>query len=194
MKNKVFAMVFLAVITIGFLTGCNLGNFNVTSQERTVEGFNDISLIGVGNVNVHPGENFKVVVTTDSNLQDRVITTVNGNTLLITEKSGSFSSTELDIDVYLPELKNISLSGAGNFNIYAGEAFDLEIYTSGTGNIDAQNYQVENITITHSGVGTSKIWATNTLKGNLTGVGNILYKGTPTISVNKEGIGTIKPL
>jgi len=194
MKNKVFTMAFLAVITAGFITGCNMGNFNVISQERTAEGFNEIALTGMGNINVHPAENYKVIVTTDSNLQDRVATTVNGNTLRITQKSGSFSSTELDIDVYLPELKSISLNGAGNFNINAGEASELNISISGTGNINAQNYQVENITITHSGVGTSKIWATNTIKGNLSGVGSIFYKGNPTISVNKTGVGTIEAL
>jgi len=202
MKGNVFAMAFLAVMAVGFFTGCKMGNGNVTSQERTnvishektAEGFNEITLIGAGNVNVHPGENYRVIVTTDNNLQDRIITTVNGNTLWITQKSGSFNSTELTIDVYLPELRNISLDGAGNIKINAGEACELDLSLSGAGNIDAQNFQVQNITITHSGVGNSKIWATNTLHGNLSGVGNILYKGNPAINVKRTGVGTIKPL
>jgi len=200
MKGNV--LVLGAIMILGFFSGCHLGNGNVTSQERTnviseektAEGFNGITLIGVGNVNVHPGENYRVIVTTGSNLQDRVITTVDGKTLQITQKSGSFNSTELTIDVYLPELKNITLDGAGKFKVHAGETSELDLSISGTGNIDAQNFQVQNITITHSGVGTSKIWATDTLNGNLSGVGKILYKGNPAIHVNKTGVGTIEPL
>jgi len=202
MKNNVFAAAFLAAMAVGFFTGCKMGNGNVTSQERTnlisqektAEGFNDIELDGVGNVNVYPGENYRVIVTTDSNLQDRVVTTVNGSTLQITQKSGPFKSTELTIDVYLPELKSITLDGAGEFKINDGEAFELDLSLSGTGSIDAQYFKAQNITITHSGVGTSKIWATDTLNGNLSGVGKILYKGNPTIHVNKTGVGTIEPL
>jgi len=194
MKNNVFVVVFLAVMAVGFFTGCNMENHKAISQERTVEEFTDITLVGAGNVFVHPGEDYKVIVTTDSNLQDRVVTTVNSNTLQITQSSGSFSSTELTIDVYLPELKSISLDGAGNFKINAGAASELDLSLSGAGDIDAQNFQVKKITITHSGVGTSKIWATDTLNVNLSGAGKILYKGNPTKNVNKTGVGTIKPL
>jgi hypothetical protein len=174
--------------------GCNMGDGNVISQERAIEGFNGITLEGVGNVNVYPGENFKLIITTDSNLQDRVLTKVNGNTLQISQKSGSFNSTELTMDVYMPELKNILLSGAGNIKINNGNAFEIDFSLSGAGNIDAQNIQIQNVTIKLSGVGNAKIWATNSLNGTLSGVGNILYKGSPTINVNRTGVGSIKPL
>jgi len=194
MKNNVFAAAFGAVMAVWFFTGCEIGNHNVIRQERPAEGFTNVSLSGVGNVYVHPGENYKVIVTTDSNLQDRVVTTVNGDTLRITQRSSLFSSTELAIDVYLPELRSISLSGAGNFTVNAGEAADLDISLSGTGDIDARNFQVQNITISHSGVGTSKVWAESTLTGKLSGVGEILYKGNPAIDIKKSGVGSIKPL
>jgi len=197
MKNIVFVLGFLAVIAVlavGLLTGCQMGNHNVTSQERTVEDFNGITLTGVGDVYVHPGESKRVIVTTDSNLQGRVVTTVSGNTLRISQRSGSFTSTELTIDVYLPELSEITLTGVGDFKIYAGEADNLDISLSGTGDIDAQSFQVQNIYITQSGVGTSKVWAVDTLRGSLSGVGSILYKGSPTVNINRTGVGSIRPL
>ena len=195
MRGKV--LVFLGIMLLAIFTGCdmdNTGNRNVISQERTVESFNGINLDGVGSINVRPGENYKVIVTTDSNLQDRVLTTVNGNVLLITQKSGRFNASELTIDVYLPDLKSISLNGAGNIKVFNGNSFELVISLSGAGNIDAQDIQVQNVNINHSGVGNSKIWVTDSLTGSLTGVGNILYKGDPTINVNKTGIGNIRPL
>jgi hypothetical protein len=135
-----------------------------------------------------------VVVTTDSNLQDRVTTKVNGTTLHISQKSGSFNATKITIDVYMPELNSISLNGAGTFKINSGNTVDLDYTLSGTGNIDAQKFQAENITISHSGVGNAKIWATNTLTGTLSGVGNISYKGSPKLNMKRTGLGTIKPL
>ena len=149
---------------------------------------------GGGNVTVHTGENYMVVVTTDSNLHDRVLTAVNGNTLRITQRSGSFNAKELTIDVYLPELTRISLNGAGNFTVNSGNASELTVSLFGTGNINAENFQVQNINIAHSGVGNAKIWAINSLNGTLSGVGNIRYRGSPTVNVNRTGVGDIKPL
>ena len=193
MKKNVLVLVLGAIMLTGF-TSCNMGNGNVISQERTAEGFNGVSLNGVGNVNIYPGESFKVIVITDSNLQDRVETTVNGSSLIISQKNSGFSTTELTINVYLPELKSISLHGAGNININAGNTSELDISLSGTGEIDAQNFQVQNIAIEHSGAGTAKIWATNTLNGNLKGAGKILYKGSPTMNVNISGIGKVSQI
>jgi hypothetical protein len=194
MKSNVPVLIFGAIVLFLGFTGCDTGNSNIVSQERTLDGFNGIKLDSAGNVNVHTGENYRVIVTTDSNLHDRVLTTVNGNILRITRRPGSFNATELTIDVYLPELTSIFLNGAGNFAVDSGNASELTLSLSGAGNIDAQNFQVQNINITHSGVGNAKIWAINSLNGTLSGVGNIRYRGNPTINVHRTGIGTIRPL
>ena len=65
------------VVFIGFLAACNIGSQSVTKQERPIAGFNAIILDGVGNMYIHPGENHKVAITTNSNLLERVVTTVN---------------------------------------------------------------------------------------------------------------------
>jgi len=194
MRKNVFFLAFWGIIFVGFFTACAMGNSNVISQERAMEGFNGITVVGVGNVNVHPEKNYKVIVTTDSNLQDWVLTTVDGNNLRISQRSGSFNPTELTIDVYMPELKSLSLNGAGNFKINAGNTSELNISLSGAGNIDALNLAVQNVTIYHSGVGNAKIWATDSLNGTLSGVGNILYKGNPAINIDRKGIGYVNRL
>ena len=194
MKSKASLLIFGAIMIVGFFTGCDMFNGSVTSQERPLEGFNGITLSGAGDVNVHPGNNFKVIVTTNDNIQDKVVTSVNDNTLRITERSGLFNASELTIDVYMPELKRISLSGAGNIKIHTGYTSDFEFSLSGAGNIDARNFRVQNATIRHSGVGNARIWATNALNGSHSGVGNILYKGSPAINVKRSGVGNIKPL
>ena len=205
MKMGKTLFTFGVVLLVAFLFGCNLnekderikGNGDVISQERTANNFNAVILDGVGNVNVHPSDNYKVVVTTDSNIQDYIVVEINGNNLFIdkTKPNVNFETKKLIIDVYLPELKSISLNGAGNFQINNGNASELDISLSGAGNIDAQDFQVQNVSIRFSGAGNAKIWATNTLNGSFSGSGNILYKGSPTINVNITSIaGNINPL
>ena len=192
MRRNVLA--FLGLMLMVVFLGCEMGNGEVISQERNVEGFNGVKLEGVGNVNVYPGENYRVIVKTNSNLMDRVLTTVSGNILHISQKSGIFNATELTIDVYIPEITSIVLSGTGNIKVYNGNSSELSISKSGTGNIDAQDFQVQDVTINQSGTGNTKIWATNNLNGSLSGTGNIYYKGNPEINVNITGVGNIRPL
>jgi len=192
MRKNVLA--FLGLILMMIFLGCTIGNRNVISQERTIEGFNGVKFEGVGNVNIYPGENYRVIVKTDNNLMDRVSTTVSGNILQITQKSGQFNASELTINVYMPEIKNITLNSAGNIKVFNGNSSELSISLSGAGNIEAQDLQVQNVTVNNSGAGNIKIWAINTLNGTLSGAGNILYKGNPTININKTGAGNINPL
>ena len=192
-------IVFLLFTSILLLASCNWigvkGSGNIVCQERTASGFYGLTINGVANVNVQSAEDYKLEVTTDDNLQEYVLVEVKNNILYIdTEPGINLRPTKLIIDVYLPDLQNISLNGVGNVTIAEGSAADLEISLSGVGNIDAQNYQVQNVAIKHSGVGEAIIWATNSLNGTLSGVGNISYKGNPTVSVNVSGVGKVNKL
>jgi hypothetical protein len=183
-----------------FWDSCSLGdihgNGKIVSQERSVNDFYGVTLDGVGNVNIHYSEDHKVIVTTDSNMQDIIVIKSNENILYINKKNNNgFNPTELKIDVYMPEIKNIYLNGVGNIKIGSGKTSDFEINLSGVGNIEVQNYEAENVNIIHSGTGDIKIWVTKSLTGIFSGVGNILYKGDPVINnINKTGIGNIKKL
>ena len=169
------------------------GDGNVESEERAASGFYGVSIDGVANVNVHHGEDYRVVVTTDNNLQEFVLVEVkNGIVHISNEPHTNLRPTKLIVDVHLPELQSINVRGVGNVKLSDGNVSELKISLSGVGNVDALNYQVENVVITQSGVGNSKIWATNSLSGTLSGVGNISYKGNPAIDVKVSGIGKVK--
>ena len=191
-------VVFVLFTSMLFLTSCFFplngikGDGNVVSQERTASGFYGISINGAANVNVQHGEDYKVVVTTDNNLQKFVLVEVKNDIVHInTEPNTNLKPTKLIVDVHLPELQSINLQGVGNVKLSEGTSSDLKITLSGVGNVDAQDFQVENVVITQSGVGNSKIWATNSLSGTLSGVGNISYKGNPTVNVNVSGVGKV---
>jgi hypothetical protein len=188
------------VISVGFVA-CNMGNNligngTIISQERMVEGFNGIVLNGVGDININFAENYRVIVTTDSNIQDIVTIKVDGTYLNVDEihSYNSLRPTKLVIDVYLPVIKRLNLKGVGDIGIGNGIGEDLEISLHGVGDINASKYQIKKGTIDLSGVGNIKIWATEELNGNLTGVGDILYKGNPVRNVRSAGVGKIKSM
>jgi hypothetical protein len=185
----------------------NTGNGDIQSQERELKGrygfkvgfwgFQRIVLEGIGDINIHFSENYRVIVTTDSNLQDIVTTKVKGLALYINEKPlKNFKPTQLVVDVYLPIINNITLKGVGNIQIDEGNGSELTIKHSGVGNINRSNYQVENGTIKLSGIGDVTIWAINILEGTLSGVGNITYRGYPRKKnyIRISGIGEIKTM
>jgi hypothetical protein len=204
MKKNAFLSALLLFGFSGFLTGCHIvihtlkGNGNIVSEERTAGSFNIVLLEGVADVvNIHHDEDYRVTVTTDSNIQDIVEITADGNILKIDEKHerGGFDSTKLIIDVYMPELKEISLKGVGNFQVVGGNTSDLRITLSGVGNINAQDYEAKNVNITLSGVGNIKTWATESLSINFSGIGDILYKGNPPVkNISGNGIGKIEKM
>jgi len=172
------------------------GNGYVVSQERTANGFYGVVLDGVGNVNIHIQENYRVIVTTDANIQDFITTKVYGKKLHIDGKThSSFNPTMLTIDVYVPDLRYIDLNGVGNIKVINGKTNHLELNLSGVGNIEAQDCEAEYVVVALSGTGDIKTWVTKSLTGKLSGIGNILYKGNPSINnVNRTGIGNIKRL
>jgi hypothetical protein len=196
MKNN-WSLKFLFVIIAGLFISCYsfCGNGDIVSQERNIEGFNGVVLEGIGDINIHFSENYRVTVTTDSNIQNLVIAKANDTILYIDEKRvEGFRPTELIIDVYMPVIKSIVLKGVGNIHISNGNGSDLTIELSGVGNINAQNYQVENGIVKLTGVGDVKIWAAITLNGSLDGVGNISYKGNPTMNIRTKGFGKVEPI
>lgn len=204
MKNNKFLTLFLTVLVTGALTGCDLwmdkGNGKVVSEERTAADFNSVELEGIGDIRIYPAqkyneEDYKVIVTTDSNLQDIIRTSVKGSTLIIDErKNSNLHPTKLKIDVYLPELKKVYLEGVGDIKIAGGSAEELELSLSGVGDIDAKNYKVQTAEVYLSGVGDIKVWTTDRLKGKLSGVGDVLYKGNPSKDIDRDGVGKVKEL
>jgi len=197
MKNRFLSVCFVLLVST-LISSCFFGyygNGDIVKQERAVRDFKSIELTGVGDIYIYPGNEFKVIVITDSNLQNYVSATAIGKNLRIKQTSNiNFNPTEFAIEVYLPELESVSMSGAGYIEICDGKATDLNIEVSGSGGINTLQYEVENITIDLSGAGSAKLWATKSIKGSISGVGNVKYKGNPTLNVDVSGMGKFGPL
>ena len=204
MKAKCLLIVMLVVLVFSITAGSKIeintgkgdqmkGNKEIVTMEREVTPFHSVKLAGVGNVQISFSETPKVVVTTDSNLQEVVLVETKNEVLIITlESKKSIKPSKLELEVWLPKLQKVQISGVGDVNIAAGKAESLDITLSGVGSLKAAEYEVENVEIKLSGVGSASIWASQSLSGTLSGVGSLKYKGDPQMSVRNSGVGSVK--
>jgi len=210
MKNNRFLSVFFALCIPLFMANCVInidesfgrkkGNGKVVSEERKTVEFVSVVLNGTGDINIYPGkkyngESYAVVVTTDSNIQEEVQVKEKNKCLYIDNKDGySFNPTKLIIDVYLPDLDEVELVGAGDIYINSGSTDKLDIKLSGVGSINARQFQAKDVNVNLSGVGDIKTWATRKLTGKLSGVGDVSYKGDPSVDIKVSGVGSVDRL
>lgn len=104
--------------------------------------------------------------------------------------SGAENATlEMDVNELIAEM-----SGAGSFNL-SGRADQQEMEVSGAGSINAEDLIGLNVIAEVSGVGSLYVHAKESIRGTMSGVGKIRYKGDPKIQkLNKDGIGSIKKM
>jgi hypothetical protein len=150
-----------------------VGNGKLVSSEKMVSPFEKIDSGGSAEVRFHVSQEYKVVVTTDSNLAEYVEIKTKSNVLHIGTKSGhSYSFTKWIVDVYGPHLTGISLSGSGTF-----DSEDTIIAPSFVSNVS----------------GSGKIGGTiecETLSATISGSGKMNFNGTgkkSTINISGSG-------
>jgi hypothetical protein len=195
--NKMLAAISVLLVCACFAVygrGKREGNGDVISRERTVKEFTGVALRGAGGkMNIHFADTHRVVVTTDSNIQD-IVTTVTRNNRLTVNLKMNVENADVIINVYLPTLDKINLKGVGNIYVENGSGLDLEIRHTGVGGINAEEYRVENATIISRGVGDINVWAVNSLDVKRSGVGSIRYRGSPRMNMNFNGVGGIEQI
>jgi len=188
------------------------GNGNLISAEKKVSSFNKINSGGSAQVRYHKSQEYRVVITTDSNLIDFVTANVRNNTLYLGTKSGSFSFTSIYIDVYCPVITGITLSGSGSFNSNETISVSLfESHVSGSGKIEGTfdctkfnarisgsgritvygNSNDSNITISGSGRFNGNAFSVKNATVHVSGSGNANVLVTDNLSANISGSGSI---
>ncbi|MCL2557730.1 MAG: DUF2807 domain-containing protein [Treponema sp.] len=202
-RRTVFGAIVATAFAMALATGCAAsmtrhleGDGAVESRERPAFGFDAVEHGGVGNVRVHPGEDFRVVVTADGNLQDFVGIAVRDGVLVIYEAAEdlrplSLRATELTVDVYLPALRAVELRGTGNLTVGPGSAPYLSVSVSGAGNVCAGSFEAQEVEVALSGAGGARVFATGELYGNVSGIGDVVLFGGASNRVVASGPGKV---
>ena len=122
MKKIKFIIVVAAIGILAVFVSCRSlghikGNGDMVTSERAVSPFEEIQISGRAVVNYHASQEYRAVVTVDSNLEEYTMVYTEGDVLKIGTKSGkSYSFTNYIVDVYSPKLNAVSVSGSVRFN------------------------------------------------------------------------------
>lgn len=155
--------------------------------DKLIVGFRD-------NISVNPTRDVKVYITAPEfrNLEGSGACTysnndvIKGNELQL-DLSGA-CNTHLNVDV---NKLGIEASGASEIDV-KGKAVYFSVDGSGSTSVSAFQLMSENATIDLSGAGDAEVFASKSLKADLSGAGSVSYKGNPA-TVNKEisGAGSV---
>ena len=142
-----------------------IGNGNIISIDRPVSStFTTIILGTNGLLNIYQSEKERISITIDSNLEYYIETEIIDGVLEIkTRKSNGIRPTVNTINVYTPNIEQLSILGTGNIMI-------IDMIVS------------ESLLLNISGVGkiTGKVECTNDLKLSISGNGNMRIAGKST--------------
>ena len=83
------------------------------------------------------------------------------------------TSLELECDKLTAKV-----TGVGELKL-KGSAREFELRNTGVGDVSAANFVVRSVSVHNTGVGSSRVHATEELEAIASGVGQILYKGNP---------------
>ena len=104
------------------------------TESRDVAPFAAVDLAGSNNVTIHVGGEQSVVVSADDNLLDHVTTTVEGGKLVIGTTPGSMATkAPMSVDVTVPTLRALTLSGSGTVVADGIDAKRLTVALPGSG-------------------------------------------------------------
>jgi hypothetical protein len=188
------------------------GSGIAAAQTRTVGQFSGLDLAGSSPVTVVVGAPQSVVVHADSNLLGDVTTRVVSGTLVI-GTTGSFSAhSPMRVDVSVPALTAVHLSGSGLLSVTgikapaltvtlsgsgdltaAGTTTRLDVTLDGSGQAQLSQLTASNVHAVLSGSGVIQVTATTSLDAAVPGSGAIFYAGNPpqvTTSVTGSGVVT----
>ena len=130
------------------------GNGKITEQERSISSFNEIAAAGSVDIIITQGQNEGVVVITDKNIQQYVITEIIDNTLKIRIKeNANISPSKLKVKVNCKQLISIKAGGSGDIQTDGSLKSDaLQISQGGSGDFKL-DLDLSKLTITKAGSG-----------------------------------------
>jgi hypothetical protein len=160
------------------------GNFDV---------FSKVSVAISADLTIRQGDAMNVKFIGDQDIIDKMSTEVGDKEWKSTFKTpGTYKYDSLKIDITLPILDEVKLSGVSDINMKDYPAADqLKIDISGNGNFHAYDTKVTNCEVKLSGVADCFLHVTEALDVNISGVGDVHYKGSPEISKTITGIGEL---
>jgi len=214
MKILLIIVIIIYFVKINFSFDKIEGSGNIVSEDRKLNNFQSISLLGSIDVNINYSDDTSCTVVGDDNIIEHVKTEVINNKLKIFIDKSYSSTKALVVNLSALKVNELSVSGSGDikFKNYKDDALSLKISGSGdilgdgdvetlTGRINGsgdlllKELHSKSIKIHINGSGDAELWASNSLIAKINGSGDINYHGNPkTVESAINGSGEIKTL
>lgn len=213
------------VTAIVLLSGCSkndnpvdssqiTGSGKLVSESRVVGTFNGIQVTNFAKVFITQDTVESLRIESDDNIIDRVLTSVNNNTLVVGLRDGSYNKVTVNVYASMKSIKLLESTGAADFSSTNSIRADSLLYKvtgsgsltiSGTTNYesieiigsgDVHNFSLVSsfCTIMISGAGNVEANVTQQLNAVIAGTGKITYDGNPAVVHQTiSGVGVIQP-
>ncbi len=187
------------------------GSGHLVTETRDVADFTGVVIDCAFDVHIRFGSETRVELTYDDNLIERIETEVRRGRLVLDCARDTDSDRVCEVRITVPRIETLEIGGAADVDIRgfeggeftyelhgAGDLFlegrvdELEIELQGAGSVDARDLVAGTVEVDLCGAGSVKVHATESFRGDLSGVGSIDVFGDPRrVRERVSGIGSI---
>ena len=206
MKTKAILLMvfFLGWVTTGWAADHVKGDGKLTSKKISVADYNEIKVDGVIDFNYEQSDDPSTVeVTVDQNLHPYVNIEVKdrvANSLVQLKETVTVGKLDLNVSGSANMVVNhleadkieCDIDGSGSITIKKGNAKEGDYSIVSSGDIHAFGLAVPLLSCKVTGNGLAEVHATDNLKANVIGKGNIRYKGPTAVQQRIIGKGTVE--
>lgn len=188
-----------------------VGSGVARTENRSVGTFDRIRIHGSTDVVAEIGATPSLEVTADDNILSYLETRVDGGTLVVEMKSGSYSlHVQPVVKVVVPSLVGLEVDGSSDARIsrLSGGSFAIDIDGSGdvrcegavdaldvdingSGDVRARELAAKRVNVEISGSGDVHVQALETLSVSIAGSGDVRYAGEPQVTQSIAGSGDV---
>ncbi|WND03295.1 head GIN domain-containing protein [Temperatibacter marinus] len=156
---------------------------DMVEEKRKASDFSEVQLKGPVDGYIKIGKKFSVTVKAPEDMQDKIITEVKGDKLIIKMKKGRYNWKEYkDVAVYvtMPSIDEYTASGSGDSHLSGkikGKEFEVNLNGSGDITVETSSATELDVDLTGSGDLEIKGGKCTTISASLKGSGDISTKG-----------------
>lgn len=193
------------------LSGGKKGSGHMETRQLSLDEFQALDVGGAFDVEISFGKKQKVEVTIDDNLWDYFDAKVKGQWLNLDWGRSCQPSNDCRITIVVKKLEEVSIHGACDLDIsdFSGHEFsynmsgagnlkmdgkvdNLDIRISGAGDVDTTDLKAKRVKVNISGAGNAEVYAEDSIRGQVSGVGNLTYYGNPKEKkTSVSGLGNV---
>jgi hypothetical protein len=203
--TKIFLVGTLLMFTTMIIANTSQNNKNYKhTKEIVFSEFNKISTNCVANLRIHFSDEYRVVISSNKNVLEKlkIFTVEDRLEIFADSKNKSFfnlfeynTGKKVNVDLYVPNIKEISINSDSKVVFDEGSINNLELSLYGKGKIDWSKLICENLIVNTYGIG--NIYFSNAQFNKLEviaqNVGNCIFESgkTDSLFVVQKGVGDI---